>query len=326
MAHERAGPTSAVGGAAARDCGGVARSAASRATPSAAGALQHRLGNQATHALVNRFLNGSSTASVVGFGGAESAHSGNPSGTSAADQPRPVVSRCQTSPKARDSLQVSGNACPNPVQTKLTVSAPGDAYEREADLMADVVMRMPEPPLQIPVHSPVSATSSRPPSVQLLCAGCDDELSRTAPLADPPMPHDAGQAQRKDEPAAAPQITPSVSANIHAMQGGGSPLPSATRAFFEPRFGADFSHVRVHTGARAEETAKSINAKAFTVGRDIAFAGGQYAPQSHEGRRLLAHELTHVVQQDGEQMQRARTQARERAATGGAAPEQGKGP
>ena len=66
-----------------------------------------------------------------------------------------------------------------------------------------------------------------------------------------------------------------VAASIHDMKGGGAPLPAATRALFEPRFGADFSHVRVHTGARAESTAKAISAKAFTVGRDIAFSAGE---------------------------------------------------
>jgi hypothetical protein len=97
---------------------------------------------------------------------------------------------------------------------------------------------------------------------------------------------------------AGPQPTP-VAENIRDMQGGGTPLPAETRAFFEPRFGADFSHVRVHTGSRADATAKAVSAKAFTVGSDIVFAGGQYAPGSTEGQHLLAHELTHVVQQGG---------------------------
>jgi hypothetical protein len=71
------------------------------------------------------------------------------------------------------------------------------------------------------------------------------------------------------------------------------------RAFFEPRFGVDFSDVRVHANDRAAESAKAINARAFTVGRDMAFGNGQFAPETSEGRRLLAHELTHVIQQDG---------------------------
>jgi hypothetical protein len=83
------------------------------------------------------------------------------------------------------------------------------------------------------------------------------------------------------------------------MQTGGSPLAPTTRKFFEPRFGADFSHVRVHTDATAARTASTLSAKAFTVGRNIAFAAGQFSPGSQAGKRLLAHELTHVVQQAG---------------------------
>jgi hypothetical protein len=76
-------------------------------------------------------------------------------------------------------------------------------------------------------------------------------------------------------------------------------LPKSTREFFEPRFGRDFSDVRVHTGARAADAAKSLNARAFTLGKDIVFGSGQYFPQTSAGNRLLAHELTHVVQQGG---------------------------
>jgi len=76
----------------------------------------------------------------------------------------------------------------------------------------------------------------------------------------------------------------------------GQPLDPATRAFFEPRFGHDFSRVRVHADQQASDSAKRVNAKAYTVGRDIAFGAGEYAPTSSEGTRLLAHELTHVVQ------------------------------
>jgi hypothetical protein len=75
------------------------------------------------------------------------------------------------------------------------------------------------------------------------------------------------------------------------------PLDLATRAFFEPRFGHDFSKVRVHTGARAAESAKAVHARAYTVGQNVVFASGQFSTQSSEGRKLLAHELTHTVQQ-----------------------------
>jgi hypothetical protein len=83
------------------------------------------------------------------------------------------------------------------------------------------------------------------------------------------------------------------------LRSSGQPLDSETRAYFEPRFGYDFSGVRVHTDSLAAQSAKSVNAKAYTVGPHIAFASGEYSPSSHEGMRLLAHELTHVRQQSG---------------------------
>jgi len=83
-----------------------------------------------------------------------------------------------------------------------------------------------------------------------------------------------------------------------ALRSPGHPLDSETRTFFEPRFGQDLSRVRVHTDGRAAESAQAVNALAYTVGRDIVFAGGRYAPTSRTGQALLAHELTHVAQQD----------------------------
>jgi hypothetical protein len=77
----------------------------------------------------------------------------------------------------------------------------------------------------------------------------------------------------------------------------GQPLDAETRAFVEPRFGHDFSQVRVHTDGRAAESAEAVNAHAYTVGRDIVFDAGQYAPGTSEGQKLIAHELAHVVQQ-----------------------------
>lgn len=79
----------------------------------------------------------------------------------------------------------------------------------------------------------------------------------------------------------------------------GQPLDRATREYMEPRFGYDFSNVRVHTDARAVESAQSVNALAYTVGRDVVFGDEQYAPHTNSGRRLMVHELTHVVQQKG---------------------------
>src|ERR1700742_3235839 len=83
------------------------------------------------------------------------------------------------------------------------------------------------------------------------------------------------------------------------LNSSGQPLDRKARAFFEPRFGHDFSKVRVHTGAHAAESALAVNALAYTVGNNVVFGAGQYAPQATSGRRVLAHELTHVVQQEG---------------------------
>ena len=79
--------------------------------------------------------------------------------------------------------------------------------------------------------------------------------------------------------------------------GGGAPLEPGTRSFLEERMGADFSDVRVHTGAKADESARSINAQAYTVGTDVVFRSGAYEPDSQGGRHVLAHELAHVMQQ-----------------------------
>lgn len=87
-------------------------------------------------------------------------------------------------------------------------------------------------------------------------------------------------------------------AAVHdVLRSSGQPLDPATRGFMESRFGHDFSQVRVHIDAQAAESAKAVNARAYTVGRDVAFGSGQYTPGNSKGQRLLAHELTHVVQQ-----------------------------
>ena len=89
-------------------------------------------------------------------------------------------------------------------------------------------------------------------------------------------------------------------ANVAAAVGqGGVPLPAGERAFFEPRLGVDLSGVRVHADAEAARLAAGLSARAFAAGSEIYFGAGEYRPQSSEGRRLLAHELTHVVQQRG---------------------------
>ena len=107
----------------------------------------------------------------------------------------------------------------------------------------------------------------------------------------------------------APELAPAADHGQHksasslvnqTIGSGGSPLAGQTRQAMEGRFGHDFSQVRVHTDARADESAQAVQAKAYTVGNDIVFREGEYAPGSSDGQKLLAHELTHVVQQGGE--------------------------
>jgi len=103
--------------------------------------------------------------------------------------------------------------------------------------------------------------------------------------------------QAKEASRQLSEITPGLESQIEDLKTGGQPLPGAVRAFFEPRFGYDFSNVRIHTEVAAAQTADQMHALAYTVGPHIVFGPGQYAPNSSGGTRLLAHELTHVVQQ-----------------------------
>lgn len=120
-------------------------------------------------------------------------------------------------------------------------------------------------------------------SAQGKCQKCDDEKKTMQRHA----------ANHQSAPATAPPV-------VHDVLGApGRPLDPATRAFMEPRFGQDFGSVRVHDDSRAAESARAVNARAYTVGQHIAFDRGQYSPQTEEGRHLLAHELAHTVQQGG---------------------------
>lgn len=104
--------------------------------------------------------------------------------------------------------------------------------------------------------------------------------------------------QRRAATPSAP--APAVPPIVHdVLRSPGQPLDAGMRSFMEPRFGHDFGNVRVHTDAKAAESARAVNVLAYTVGRDVVFGAGQYQPEASEGRRLLAHELTHVMQQTG---------------------------
>lgn len=158
------------------------------------------------------------------------------------------------------------------LQAKLTVSSPRDAFEQEADRVADQVMRMPDS----------QSVMRTPLQIQRVCDKCEEELHRS-----------------EDSPSSVPDIDPATEHSIASLSSRGSPLPGSVLSFMEPRFNADFSAVRVHTGAQAQSLAGSVNAKAFTVGQDVVFGAGHYAPETDDGKRLLAHELTHVIQQRG---------------------------
>jgi hypothetical protein len=161
------------------------------------------------------------------------------------------------------------------VQTKLTVNSPGDVYEQEADNVSEQVMRAPEPQLQR----------------ACACSGtCDDCQKKQSGQHPAPL-----QMKRSD--ASAPGQTEAPPSVHQALQSPGQPLDSATRAFMEPRFGQDFSHVRVHTDQQAAASANAVDAQAYTVGPHVVFGAGTYDTKTDNGRKLLAHELSHTIQQ-----------------------------
>ncbi len=162
------------------------------------------------------------------------------------------------------------------IQAKLTISQPGDPYEQEADRVADQVTRMPEP------------------TGQRTCAACG--------VGGGPCPKceaSQGSMLHRKADAASGSSASSDAVGLISHLGPGEPLDPSTRAFFEPRFGHDFSHVCVHDGDHAVGSAKSINASAYTLGHNVVFGVGRYASESGKGRRLLVYELAHLIQQRG---------------------------
>jgi hypothetical protein len=143
--------------------------------------------------------------------------------------------------------------------------------------MADTVMRMPDPQSNSPAIISNRTHISR---LSRKCTECEEDetsLHRSATNSSPTA------------------VAPSV---VHEMlRSPGQPLDASTRAFMEPRFGHDFRGVRLHTGTTAADSARAVNALAYTVGQNVVFGAAAYEPASAEGRRLLAHELTHTIQQ-----------------------------
>jgi len=238
-------------------------------------------------------------------------------------------------PLLRLQHTIGNRAVQGLLQTKLTIGPPGDVYEQEADRVAEQI-----------VSSPGVAGSTRlvaPQRIQRKCAACasghgqcakcaaEEELQRK-PLTSPITPLIQRQSnepleeeeeeqplQTKASSTSSPKAPPNRAAHLKAIKGGGQPLPAVTRTFFEPRFGYDFSQVRLHTDARAAQAAQAVNARAFTIGQDVVFGPGQYAPETDQGQRLLAHELTHVVQQSSLLSPTTSTLQRQAAPTSAAA-------
>lgn len=213
-------------------------------------------------------------------------------------QRKPVCSCGGTCPKCRHDFGI---------QPKLKIGAPNDKYEQEADRVADQVMRMPEPKVQrqsleeeddqIQAKSPdtpVTSLIQRQPEEEE-----EEELQTKSLIQRQESENEEEELlQTKSGHGKTPRHSTDIVSQIQDLKSSRrQALDPLTRAFMESRLGKDFSQVRIHTGNRAAETAKAINAKAFTLGRDIVFGSGQYQPNNVEGKRLLAHELVHVGQQ-----------------------------
>jgi hypothetical protein len=225
------------------------------------------------------------------------------------EAPASVAGSVPSSPRHRASALPASHGLaqlsvtpPVRVQAELSIGAPDDAFEREADAVADAVMRMPDP-------------ARDTPTLQRACSSCEDEQLQTMPLggtgAGLPTLQRLGSMEEDDESLQASPIGSGViasasgglvasgeaSAQVAAARQGGEPLSGPERAFFQPRLACDLSAVRVHSGAQAAAAAASVGARAFTVGPDIVLGAGQPGPSSPDGRRLFAHELAHVIQQ-----------------------------
>ncbi len=166
-------------------------------------------------------------------------------------------------------VQSNSRLSPAAIQPKLEVGRPNDRFEQEADAVAEKV---------------ISGESQ----IQRKCAACEEEDKvQMKPLV-----------QLKDTSSeSGKQVQPWIQQQIESSRGGGQPLPDETRTFMESGIGADFQNVNIHTSGEAVQMNRELGAKAFTVGNDIYFNTGQYSPETGEGKRLLAHELTHTVQQ-----------------------------
>jgi hypothetical protein len=171
------------------------------------------------------------------------------------------------------------------LQCKLEIGAVNDPLEAEADRVADQVMRMPD--------GEVSLAAS--PRISRKCQECEEEEKHR------------GTVFTKREGAAAREPAEVPASVYGVLDSPGEPLAQDARDFFEPRLGRSLADIRIHAGSQAHESAQAVHAVAYTVGRDIVFTHGRFDPGSISGRRLLAHELTHAVQQGAAHSESAST-------------------
>lgn len=179
------------------------------------------------------------------------------------------------------------------VQAKLKISQSGDKYEQEADRIAGQVMRMPEPIVQ---RQPEEPEKQEDILIQTKLIG-----EQITPVVQRRIEEEGreGFIMTKSPSRKTHQIANDLPVRLNRSQDAGKPLSEADKNFMENRFGIDFSDVRVHTDSDAALLNKELNAQAFTFGRDIYFGAGNYRPATTSGKILLAHELTHVIQQGG---------------------------
>ena len=215
------------------------------------------------------------------------------------------INRALSNPRAATpgvilSLQrlVGNRAVTRLIQRKLTVGAAHDQYEQEADRVANQVVNN-QPP----------AAASGQSTVQRAGKAEEEEL-RKKPLAGSisrlvqraAKPEDEEEKKVQTQRAGAEEsfeTTGDFEGRVNASRGSGNPLPGGTREFMESRFGADFGDVRVHSDSQSAQLNREVSAQAFTQGTDIYLGEGKTDLQSSDGQHLLAHELTHVVQQTG---------------------------
>jgi|HubBroStandDraft_5_1064220.scaffolds.fasta_scaffold27618_3 hypothetical protein len=231
-------------------------------------------------------------------------------GFTLAHSPKQALPAAPSQVRPQPRASIGNQALLRRLQPKLTVSAIDDPLEREADNVADMVMRKEKPALVL---------TRAPTAVSRKCAACkerDADLvsDQVAGVPDPALSIKAGPprisrkcAACQEENAQILQSKPgqafkdsaqAVSDSVHAtMRGPAQPLDASSREFFEPRFGRNFADVQLHDNGQAAISARMLGAQAYTLGNHIAFAAGRYDPASESGRRLLGHELAHVVQQ-----------------------------